>query len=78
MSRGEDTNTLETKLDLIFKAIESLSMRTNILEDFAANVDSNQRAAETSQAVPTTSTSKTMSPTQGFNPSSLPVKETKN
>ena len=34
MSGGEDINTTETKLDLILKAIESLSMRTNILENF--------------------------------------------
>lgn len=58
MSRSEVMNSKETKLDLILKAIESLSMRTNILEDFAATMDSKQQATEASQ----TGTSATMMP----------------
>ena len=71
MSGNSDTNTAETKLDLILKAIESLSMRTNVLEDFAAKVDTNRRAAE----APATTTSRPMMTTQDFDPSLSTAKE---
>lgn len=75
MSGSEDMNTTETKLDLILKAIESLSMRTNILEDFAATVDAKQRASKTSESLPTIVTSTTMLPTQALGPSPSTIKE---
>jgi len=49
--RNEDVNMIESELDLVLKAINSLSMRTNVFEDFAAKVNTNSRVVEASQSM---------------------------
>jgi len=51
MIGSEDVNMIESKLDLIFKAIISLSMRTNVLEDFVSKISMNSTMVETSQSM---------------------------
>ncbi len=52
-------------------------MKTNILEDFAATVDSKQRATEASQILSTTGTPATMMPIEGLNPTPSTIKDPK-
>jgi len=61
MTKSEDTSMIEFELDLILKAINSLSKRTNVLEDFATKT----RVVKASQPIQTTSISRTSLPTQG-------------
>jgi len=63
MTGSEDVSMIESKLDLILKAINSLSMRTNILQDFATKT----RVVEAFQLMQTASTLGISLPTQDYN-----------
>jgi len=63
MIESEGTSIIESKLDLVLKVINSLSMRIYVLEDFVTKT----RTIEASQPMQTTSTSATILPTQGYN-----------
>jgi len=71
MTGSEDANMIESKLDLFLKAIDSLSMRTNVLEDFATQA----RVVEASQPMQTASTSRTSLPSQNYNSNISTTKE---
>jgi len=67
MTRSEDVNMIESKLDLVLKAIDFLSMKTNVLEGFAAKINTNFTVVETSQSMSPASISGTSLPIQNSN-----------
>jgi len=67
MTGSGDINMIESKLDLVLKAIDSLSMKTNVLDDFAAKVNTNSRVIEASQSMSPDSISRTSLPIQNSN-----------
>ena len=59
MAGGEDTHMVDladSKLDVVLKAIEALSMRTNRIEDFVTKLNTDQGSIGSSQPSSHTST----------------------